>query len=113
MKKPLIVLLSVLLAFPSLGLAVTPTITETPETNTTNESDWTLVWSDEFEGTEIDKTKWAYDIGNWIVDENGNGVARGWGNNELEYYTDSPENSYIQDGKLVIEAKKRRNPYNR
>jgi LPXTG-motif cell wall-anchored protein len=110
LKKSLIVLLTILLAFPSLGLASTPTITETAETNATNDSDWTLFWSDEFDGTEIDKSKWSYDIGNWIVDENGTGVAKGWGNNELEYYTDSPENSYIQDGKLVIEAKKEETP---
>ncbi len=73
-------------------------------------SDWTLVWSDEFISNEIDPTKWTYDIGNWIVDENGNGIASGWGNNELEYYTDSQENSYIEAGKLVIKAQKEENP---
>ncbi|WP_280846805.1 carbohydrate binding domain-containing protein [Mesobacillus selenatarsenatis] len=106
MNKPFIILLTFLLAFQSLGLAITPTIKPEAATNSTNDSDWTLFWSDEFDGTEIDKSKWSYDIGNWIVDGDGNGVARGWGNNELEYYTDSPENSYIQDGNLVIEAKK-------
>ncbi|KGP91078.1 licheninase [Pontibacillus chungwhensis BH030062] len=69
-------------------------------------TDWTLVWNDEFLTEEIDSDKWTYDIGNWIVDEDGNGVAPGWGNNEQEYYTDSPENSYIEDGNLVIKAKK-------
>mgnify|MGYP005829176547 CR=1 FL=1 len=73
-------------------------------------SHWSLVWSDEFLASEIDKTKWKYDTGNWIVDENGDGVAPGWGNNELEYYTDSSENSYIEDGKLVIQAKKEEEP---
>ncbi|WP_373494712.1 family 16 glycosylhydrolase [Aquiflexum sp.] len=57
---------------------------------------WELVWSDEFDGTEIDQTKWTYDFGNW-----------GWGNNELQYYTDNrPENARIEDGVLVIEARK-------
>ncbi len=74
------------------------------------QSDWDLVWSDEFITDEIDSSKWSYDIGNWMVDENGDGIAPGWGNNELEYYTDSPENSYIEDGKLVIEAKKEETP---
>ena len=58
--------------------------------------DWNLVWSDEFEGTQIDTTKWIYDFGNW-----------GWGNNELQYYTDSrAENARIEDGNLIIEARK-------
>ncbi len=58
--------------------------------------EWRLVWSDEFEGPTIDSTKWEYQIGT------GSG---GWGNNEREYYTDRSENSRIEDGKLVIEAR--------
>ncbi|MGR9049503.1 carbohydrate binding domain-containing protein [Halobacillus faecis] len=73
-------------------------------------SDWSLVWNDEFLAEEIDSDKWTYDIGNWIVDENGDGVAAGWGNNEKEYYTDSSENSYTEDGHLVIKAKKEEEP---
>ncbi|WLR46388.1 glycoside hydrolase family 16 protein [Halobacillus litoralis] len=73
-------------------------------------SDWSLVWNDEFLAEEIDSDKWTYDIGNWIVDENGEGVAAGWGNNEKEYYTDSSENSYTEDGHLVIKAKKEEEP---
>jgi len=58
---------------------------------------WELVWSDEFKGatgSAPDSAKWAYDLG-----------ASGWGNSELESYTDSRENSYL-DGKghLVIRA---------
>jgi len=74
------------------------------------ETDWSLVWSDEFMTAEIDDSKWTYDIGNWIVDENGEGISPGWGNNEQEYYTDSPENSYIEDGKMVIKAQKEEEP---
>lgn len=58
--------------------------------------DYQLVWSDEFEGTELDLTKWEYQIGN--------GPPSGWGNNEWEYYTD--ENAIVQDGYLTIVAKK-------
>ena len=29
---------------------------------------WTLVWSDEFEGTQIDRSKWDFDIGNGFFD---------------------------------------------
>ncbi|MYL48093.1 family 16 glycosylhydrolase [Halobacillus litoralis] len=73
-------------------------------------SDWSLVWNDEFLAKEIDETKWSYDIGNWIVDDQGAPVSPGWGNNELEYYTDSSENSYIEDGNLVIKAQKEEEP---
>lgn len=60
-----------------------------------------LVWSDEFEGTEIDDTKWGYDLGD------GCDISLdlcGWGNNELEYYTDRPENVFLENGNLVIKA---------
>jgi beta-glucanase (GH16 family) len=59
---------------------------------------WTLVWSDEFngpDGSAPDPRKWTYDIG---------AGGNGWGNNELEYYTNSRRNVSIRDGKLVITA---------
>lgn len=54
-----------------------------------------LLWSDEFEGTGLDLSKWRYETGN-----------TGWGNNELQYYTNRTENAYIADGVLHIAAKK-------
>ena len=56
---------------------------------------WVEVWSDEFNGTEIDNSLWGYDVG-----------GGGFGNQEAQYYTDRSDNSYIDNGKLVIEAKK-------
>jgi beta-glucanase (GH16 family) len=56
-----------------------------------------LVWSDEFAGPNINLNNWTYDIG-----------GGGWGNNEYEYYTDRPENSRIENGMLVIEARAER-----
>ncbi len=53
-----------------------------------------LVWSDEFDGDEIDRTNWTFDIGGW-----------GWGNGEAQYYTDRPENARTEDGLLVIELR--------
>jgi beta-glucanase (GH16 family) len=58
---------------------------------------WSLVWSDEFNqaaGTPPDPAKWNYDLG-----------GGGWGNNEIETYTNSPANLF-QDGQghLVIRA---------
>ncbi|MDR3628661.1 MAG: glycoside hydrolase family 16 protein [Ignavibacteriaceae bacterium] len=55
-----------------------------------------LVWNDEFNGTSIDTSKWNYEV-------NGDGG----GNNELEYYTALPENSFIQDSCLIIKALKK------
>ena len=54
-----------------------------------------VVWSDEFDGTNIDLDKWAFDVGtgDW-----------GWGNGELEYYTSRSDNAYVEDGSLVIQA---------
>jgi len=58
---------------------------------------WQLSFSDEFTGSDIDSNKWTYDIGT------GSG---GWGNNELEYYTDRTENAKVDNGELVITARK-------
>lgn len=53
-----------------------------------------LVWSDEFNGKSIDRKSWTFDIG-----------GGGWGNGEMEYYTDRPENARLENGNLVIEAR--------
>lgn len=70
------------------------------ENNNFNANNWKLVWSQEFDGSEIDRNVWNFEIGNGHTKE-----IPGWGNNELEYYTDG-ENAYIQNGILVIEARK-------
>lgn len=56
---------------------------------------WKLVWQDEFDGKELDFTKWA-------VEENGHGG----GNQELQYYLDRKENVRTADGCLIIEARR-------
>lgn len=67
---------------------------ESDEGQNTNE--YKLVWSDEFDGSgKPDETKWNYDLG-----------GHGWGNNELEYYTDREENARVENGLLIIEALK-------
>jgi len=57
-----------------------------------------LVWSDEFDAATPgapDPTKWGYDLG-----------AGGWGNNELEYYTNRTTNAIVSGGTLKITALK-------
>jgi beta-glucanase (GH16 family) len=59
---------------------------------------WTLVWSDEFstpDASSPDPKKWTYDLG-----------GKGWGNQELESYTNRKENAHIEKGNLVITAQK-------
>ncbi len=54
------------------------------------------VWSDEFNSAGApDPNKWGYDIG-----------GSGWGNNELQYYTNNLNNASVADGKLTITARK-------
>lgn len=67
-----------------------------------------LVWQDEFNGSEIDTTKWSYDLGDGCqISEN----LCGWGNNELQYYTKRDENAFVEDGNLVIRAIKENPEY--
>lgn len=76
-----------------------------PQPGTLTEADedlveeWVLIWNEEFDGPEIDRSIWKFEVGNGHA----NGIP-GWGNNELQYYTDG-ENAYIEDGKLIIEAR--------
>ncbi len=59
------------------------------------------IWSDEFNYTGApDSTKWSYDLGD------GCPKVCGWGNNELEYYTDRLKNVRVENGHLIIEAHK-------
>jgi len=60
---------------------------------TSHPEDWELAWSDEFDGKEIDKAKWKYETG-----------GHGFGNNELQFYTDRADNSFLDQGQLVIRA---------
>lgn len=55
--------------------------------------DWRLVWSDEFNGQSLDRSKWNLDVDCW-----------GGGNGERQCYTASSRNAAVVDGKLVITA---------
>lgn len=66
---------------------------------------WQLSWSDDFDGSAgaaPDAAKWGFELGN----------NNGWGNQELESYTDSPENAALDgNGNLVITAIKNGNSF--
>ncbi|MFG1997266.1 family 16 glycosylhydrolase [Actinoplanes sp. NPDC048988] len=69
-----------------------------PSTARAEQQPLSLAWGDEFDepaGTLPDRSKWRYDIG-----------GGGWGNNELQYYTDSGRNAAMDgEGNLVITAR--------
>ena len=55
-----------------------------------------LVWADEFDVDGAPNPEnWSYDIGTGL---------NGWGNAELQYYTNRPENIIVQNGYLIITA---------
>jgi len=60
---------------------------------------WQLVWSDEFDHDGLpDSSKWGFDVG-----------GSGWGNKELQYYTERrKENARVENGRLIIEARRER-----
>ncbi|MBP5773460.1 MAG: glycoside hydrolase family 16 protein [Eubacterium sp.] len=64
-------------------------------------ADYSLVWSDEFDGNSLNRNNWTVETGtgDW-----------GWGNNEQQYYRDSTENIEVSNGTLKIHALRRDNP---
>lgn len=83
----------------SIAASSTPASSVAPSSISASSSSatngWALVWSDEFDGTAIDATKWSHEKN-----------CTGGGNNELQCYTDRAENSFVADGKLTIVARK-------
>ena len=64
-----------------------------PNAANTHIPGWDLVWQDEFDGPQINRENWSHETG-----------GHGWGNRELQYYTDRPDNAYLDNGHLVIIA---------
>ena len=84
-----------IVATTSTPIIITPNPTATAKTDP---GSWSLVWADEFDqpnGSPPDAAKWNHQQG-----------GSGWGNGELQHYTDSVENAFIQDGMLIIKANK-------
>ena len=76
-------------------------IQATPGTTTivtTVQSELELVWSDEFDATTLNLDNWTYELGDGCPN------LCGWGNNELQEYTD--DNHRLENGMLIISAKK-------
>lgn len=80
-----------------LFLLVTLLIAFIPPAGTANAANWNLVWSDEFNGSSLNTSNWTAEIGTG---------SSGWGNNELQYYTNRSQNLQVTGGNLVITAQK-------
>ena len=103
-SKHITLLATVMLLLTGCATSQTPpptpleTATHQPATATPtpDPASWNLVWSDEFDqpdGSAPDPAKWNHQQG-----------GSGWGNGELQHYTDSTNNAYIENGMLVIKA---------
>ena len=68
-----------------------------PATEPVLEKPLELVWSDEFDGPELNLEDWSFDLGDGCPN------LCGWGNNERQIYTDT--NHRLEDGFLIISAK--------
>ena len=68
-------------------------VSQNKEANDWEIEGWNIVWQDEFDKDSLDLTKWSREIG-----------GHGWGNNELQFYTDSDSNSYVENGNLILKA---------
>jgi len=77
----------------ALGLGLAALLATTPSIDGIAAQNWQLVWNDEFDGSTIDSSRWEHEV-------NGDGG----GNNELQYYTARPENSFVSGGALHIRA---------
>ena len=85
--------------------SVTDPVNNGPDVDPPAELEWQLVWFDEFDGNELDMEKWSYQLGD------GCHISPdlcGWGNNELQYYTDHEENIFIENNMLHIVAREER-----
>ena len=84
----------------AVAFALIPAACEGDDTRprSTPPSEWTLTWSDEFDGpagAPVDGTKWVAETG-----------GHGWGNQERQYYTALSENVSLDgSGHLVITAR--------
>lgn len=94
-KIAIIYLVIILIAISAaiISICIYPIVTA--NSNPDRIENWKLYWHDEFNGKRIKESNWNFQKGGY-----------GWGNNELQYYTDNPKNCYTENGKLIITAVK-------
>lgn len=81
---------------PSAGNTNVPTVPATPaKVSCPTFPNYTLAWSDLFDGSALDASKWSYEVN-----------CDGGGNDEAQCYVQSPSNLFVQDGRLTIRVRK-------
>ena len=91
-------MLLTLLALPAVADAQSLTATNyTVDEAMPRPADARLIWADEFDGAALDPAKWGHD---------GSRNKAGWYNGELQYYGARPENVRVEQGHLIIEARR-------
>ncbi|GLX69803.1 glycoside hydrolase family 16 protein [Paenibacillus glycanilyticus] len=66
-----------------------------------------LIWHQDFTNGTTDLSQWNKRIGNDLLDDNGNAIYPGWGNNEQQYYTDLENNLYVDASGLHLCARRK------
>lgn len=80
------------------------TVDDNDDTDIYTPDGWSMIWNDEFAGSTLDTSKWSAETG-YLLEPDDIGTA-GWGNGELQHYTDSSENISVNNGSLNITMKK-------
>ncbi|MFC4386627.1 carbohydrate binding domain-containing protein [Gracilibacillus marinus] len=94
LKKFFTVLCAVVLICSNFSFVGSISAAESTETeNNQQDKDWEMVWSDEFDGNEINMDNWSYDR-----------PDNGRYNGEIQSYTEN--NAFIENGSLILEARK-------
>jgi beta-glucanase (GH16 family) len=81
------------LIFITIVIATTTYSDTQAQTSYSPGTDWSLIWSDEFDGNKLDKTKWNRQV-----------EKAGRFNEEWQAYTKSKKNAYVENDQLVIKA---------
>ncbi|MEM9599857.1 MAG: glycoside hydrolase family 16 protein [Pseudomonadota bacterium] len=94
LSRPAIFILAALISSGCVSSPVADVVADpTDPTATLTERGWALVWSDEFDGDALDRTKWVPEVSCW-----------GGGNQERQCYLDREANVSVSDGHLHLKA---------
>ena len=75
--------------------------TATAGAQTLAEEGYTLIWEEQFDGDSLNLSNWEYMYGTGAQFG-----LNGWGNDELQYYTDREQNIRVENGELFITARR-------
>ncbi len=98
---------SVMVCGLGLGLSLSLSLTASlpaQQSPVSGRTGWRLIWSDEFASAVIDTSRWGFDLGNGFTADSGKTFVSGWGNDELQCYTNDTANVFVRGGQLHLRA---------